>query len=375
MYSNHTNVHLFKQGGYCGTYNEQFQSGYEVSNVYTSPKLSGWLLKGSCFPQCDINATISSSNINDVFGGYNPNNNQVILLHRFSNAVWGFDPDTLQYTTIIPNNSLDISMDTTVKPLYVTINNTIYFWGSTQLDQGYGIRCFNMDTYTYSNPELFGNDDYLSVYHHDNSKCMTTDGLCILFILDDDLINPYLFYVNLCDTQPHFDATSNIILSESLEREEFSCLVKDNKLYIIGGGSIVHSPNGKVFYTIKHAIKYIDISNIIHCVYNNTCNSLDAIVVDAVSDYDLNVRRFSAQALLFDDSILIIAGYNGFGYKYSSEIMDFRLGKTILAPHELILHHDISLSVLAKKDNKPAIFIFGGVHQARGALEQCVVGK
>ena len=352
-----------------------FQQNYEVSNVYNDSLTTGWLVQGQCSPECNIN-TEMHTNMN-VIGGYNEDTNQIIIINRYSGNIWIFDPNTLEYTAIKPTNSLDININTTIQPLYVTINDTILIWGQ-DLDQGYGIRGFDMNTFSYFNSAFYGNDTYLKIYHNDRAKCMVTDGKCLLLIFVGDDITPYIIWLNLCDDSPSFNANSDIPISDPLGREEFSCQARNDQLFIIGGGLITTQPD-KVFYTVKKAIKYINISVILDCVYSTDCPTFGDDYTLKIEyekyEYALNVKRFSPQTVIFEESILIIGGYDAMGYKHSTEIMDFRLQETILSSNELKLAHDVSLVVLAKRYNNNVVFIFGGVNElTNGAIEQCAVG-
>ena len=342
----------------------------EQSNIFTEIKQSGWVLQAQCFPKCQASNS-SLMNKNDVIGGYNPCTNEITIIHRFSNDIWTFNPDTLQYSTIIPSG-IPPDLSTLISPLYSTSNDTLYIWQAL-LDPGRGMIGYNMTSHTYFDPQFYRYNSDIKIFNNDDTKCMVTDGNCLLLIFADDTTNPRIYHLNLCDT-PGWQTGRTVV--EPLGRVEFSCIIRDDKLYFIGGGT--KDGENIQFHDPDPQIRYINITRIKRCVYDLDCpNSEASIPFDLETEidaYDLNEGRFSAETIIFDDSILIIGGYDGAGFKTNSEIMDFRLRTTLLVTeNELSLPHARSLLVLANKDNKPTIFLFGGFNDETGAATQCVV--
>ena len=337
-------------------------------------------------PNCELKNNLSS--VNDVIGGYNEATQEIIVIHRFSNNIWVFDSDTLQYESITASNTLnDINpsiqkefASVSTPPLYATVNESLYIWPSN-VDIA-NIAGFNMTGRTFFNPNWYdaGAGHRGSIIQPDGT-CMVTDGRCLIIVYRDNLRTATLNYLNLCDPPVFWQSsTTGLTVTPILRRARFSCIIRDKKLYFIGGATIIPT-DGAPYPNIQEEIRFIDISSIYSCIdFTGNCpaTGLRFELKTLENEWNLNIRRRSAETINFEDSILIIGGFNGAGrggFTTTSEIMDFREGETLNAPTELNLEHASSLLVLANRDNAPALFIFGGINQQNGGgAEQCVVG-
>ena len=365
--------------------NTVFERSYEVSNNYTESKESGFVSQGQCFPSCSIDTSSSRFDINGVIGSYNSDSNIVTLIHKYSQDVWLFDPDTLKYTPITPRNTINdittanITLHTTIPPLYVTINNIIYIWAAF-FDQGIGMIGYNVTSNSYFDPQLAGPMAYFPVFNDDRTKCMVSDGQCILMIFQDNPFNPRVMFANICQQPSFWQINADVPVLNPLNRIEFSCEIVKNRLYFIGGAG----PQTNSFNSQNIEIRFIDITSIQDCVYNLNCPVFTfarALIIQTLNDnYNLAHPRFSPQTIPltipFKNSILVVGGYSIQGLIADSEIIDFTLGQTRTLPSfDLVLpHKSQSFYAVAEHESKPELFIFGGVSSQTGAIQQCTTG-
>ena len=342
-----------------GTDND-VDNSYEVSNIFTESKDIGWKIQGECLPNCQVNDTLSLSNINDVIGGYNPIKDEIVIIHRYSNDIWIFNTTTLEYKPAITNSASffkgNLILSVYERPLFVTLNNTIYIW-----TQNEGIIGYNMNKHMYFDPKF---NHSTAIYSVDGGKCMVTDGNCLILIYIDDKPTATLLYLNFCRNGLWVDIT----IENALNSIEFSCIFEHNRVYFIGGGQIKRRPNGYTFFKTEDKIKYIDTSIIQDSL--SIANNL------RITEMELSTfkGRFATTNVPTTDGLFIIGGYDGEGHKTNMMHLNLISSEITTNQYQLNLPHESSFAVLIDKNGEQTIFMFGSASDNLGAIEQCTVG-